>query len=41
MSFNDIDLTDFSLLELQALKTKVQKKIDAWGREEGKQYRIM
>jgi len=39
--FNDVDLTKFSLLELQHLQRKVEAKIAEWGTVEGKQYRIM
>jgi hypothetical protein len=39
--FNDVNLDEWSLLELEHLKRKVQKKIDYWGTESGKQYRIM
>ena len=38
---NDVNLDEFSLLELQHLKRKVQQKLDEWGATEGKQYRIM
>ena len=41
IKFNDVDLTEFSLNELQQLRHKVEDKISEWGTQEGKQYRIM
>lgn len=37
---NELESTDVSLLMLKDLKVFIDNKIESWGKESGKQYRI-